>query len=74
MSSQLKRSVDEYIGQPGKYSKVDVVRKYVVGLSSVAGTTHIDGSGLKPLRMGFLKTCGSEGSSSEDMMVSTECN
>lgn len=72
MSCQVRRSVDVYIAPPGKYSKVDVVRKYVVGLSSVAGTTHIDGSGLKPRRMGFLKTSGSEGSRSEDMVFSNK--
>lgn len=43
------------MAQPGKYSKVEVLRKYVAGASAVAGTTHIVGSGLKPRRTGFWK-------------------
>lgn len=37
-----------WMAQPGKYSKVEVLRKYIVGISAVAGTTQIVGSGLKP--------------------------
>lgn len=43
------------MAQPGKYSKVEVDRKYVVGVESVAGTTQTVGSGLKPGIMGLRK-------------------
>jgi hypothetical protein len=41
------------MAHPGKNSNVDVLRKKVVGVESVAGTTQIVGSGLNPLIMGF---------------------
>lgn len=45
------------MGHPGKNSKVEVLRKYVVGVSPEAGTTQTVGSGLKPRMTGFSKVC-----------------
>ena len=43
------------MGHPGKYSKVEVLRKYRVGEGPEAGTTQMVGSGLKPRMTGFRK-------------------
>lgn len=42
------------MAHPGKNSKVEVLRKKVVGDESVAGTTQTVGSGLKPRITGFV--------------------
>lgn len=48
------------MAQPGKYSNVDVLRKYVGGsFAEAAGTTQMVGSGLKPRMMGLRKVGGS---------------
>lgn len=47
------------MAHPGKYSKVEVDRKNVVGVEFVAGTTHTVGSGLKPGITGLEKTAPS---------------
>lgn len=50
------------MAQPGKNSNVEVLRKYVVGDDSVAGTTHTVGSGLNPRITGFSKVIASSSS------------
>lgn len=47
------------MAQPGKNSKVEVLRKNVVGVLPSAGTTQMVGSGLKPQRTGLWKVSGS---------------
>jgi hypothetical protein len=42
------------MAHPGKNSNVEVLRKNVVGVESVAGTTQMVGSGLKPRMTGFV--------------------
>lgn len=59
------------MAHPGKYSNVEVLRKYVVGASFEAGTTQTVGSGLKPRRTGFWKTNGSEESDEAGMMLTS---
>lgn len=43
------------MAHPGNSSKVEVLRKKVVGAVSEAGTTQTVGSGLKPRMIGFMK-------------------
>ena len=59
MSFQVRSSVDVYIVQPGKNSKLEVSKKYVVREVSVSGTTNMIGTGLKARMTGFSKTSGS---------------
>lgn len=47
------------MAHPGKYSNVEVLRKYVAGVSPEAGTTQTVGSGLKPRSTGLEKVSGS---------------